>query len=104
MTKFALDTQIAAQPASIRKVLKQQVPTLDAERPLIFSGIGTSWHACHVAAHWLFALSAGRIHAVVLNAHDLAMSALVFRKLDIVFFVIASVRTYGVVALLSRHS
>jgi glutamine---fructose-6-phosphate transaminase (isomerizing) len=75
MTEFALDTQIASQPTSIRKVLKQQVPKLDAERPLILSGIGTSWHACWVAARWLFELSAGRIHALVLNAHDLALTA-----------------------------
>jgi glucosamine--fructose-6-phosphate aminotransferase (isomerizing) len=76
MMKFALDTQIASQPASLREVLKlRQVPTLDASRPLIFAGIGTSWHACRVAARWLFELSGGQIHPTVLNAHDLALTA-----------------------------
>lgn len=76
MMEFALDRQIASQPTAIREVLqRQQVPTLDAERPFIFSGIGTSLHACHVAARWLFELSAGHIHPLVLNAHDLALTA-----------------------------
>ena len=46
---FALDTQIASQPAAIARVLAQvEVPTLDAGRPLIFAGIGTSLHACRI--------------------------------------------------------
>jgi glucosamine--fructose-6-phosphate aminotransferase (isomerizing) len=76
MVDFVLDSQIASQPAAIREVLaRQQVPSLDAERPIIFSGIGTSLHACRVAARWLFELSAGHIHPIVLNAHDLALTA-----------------------------
>ncbi len=75
MVDFALDGQIASQPASIREVLaRRQVPSLDAGRPFIFAGIGTSLHACRVAARWLFELSGGHIHPMVFNAHDLALT------------------------------
>lgn len=74
--EFALDKQITSQPDAIRSLMERiSVPALDSERPFIFSGIGTSLHACRVAAYWLYELSAGRIRASVLNAHELAFSA-----------------------------
>ncbi|GCF09734.1 SIS domain-containing protein [Dictyobacter arantiisoli] len=76
MPEFKLDTQIAAQAASIHRLLTQHdLPRLDAERPLILAGIGTSWHACRVAAYWLIALSHGQIRPLVYNSHDLALNA-----------------------------
>ncbi|GER91594.1 hypothetical protein KDW_57560 [Dictyobacter vulcani] len=82
---FALDAQIASQPEAIARVLAQvEVPTLDAGRPLIFAGIGTSLHACRVAAHWLYTLSGGRILALALSAHDLALTAPLTREHQVV--------------------
>jgi len=73
---FALDDQIASQPAAIRNLLERmQVPTLDRSRPVIFTGIGTSLHACTIAAQWTTELSGGNIRPAVVNAHDLALSA-----------------------------
>ncbi|GCE16325.1 SIS domain-containing protein [Dictyobacter kobayashii] len=73
---FALDKQIASQADAIRSLIARiDIPILDSERPFIFSGIGTSLHACRVAAYWLYELSAGKIRASVLNAHELALSA-----------------------------
>ena len=74
--QFALDDQIASQPAAIRNLLQRiQVPTLDRSRPVIFTGIGTSLHACMIAAQWTTELSAGALRPTVVNAHDLALSA-----------------------------
>ncbi|GLV56149.1 hypothetical protein KDH_29920 [Dictyobacter sp. S3.2.2.5] len=79
--EFALDKQIISQPDAIRSLMECiSVPALDSERPFIFSGIGTSLHACRVAAYWLYELSAGRIRASVLNAHELALSASISRQ------------------------
>jgi glutamine---fructose-6-phosphate transaminase (isomerizing) len=73
---FALDDQIASQPAAIRTLLEHlQVPPLDRDRPVIFTGIGTSLHACMVAAQWTIELSGGTLHPTVVNAHELALSA-----------------------------
>ncbi len=72
---FALDDQIASQPAAIRNLLERiQVPTLDRSRPVIFTGIGTSLHACTVAAQWVTELSSGTLRPAVVNAHDLALN------------------------------
>lgn len=73
---FSLDKQIISQADAIRSLMARiSIPTLDIGRPFIFSGIGTSLHACRVAAYWLYELSAGRVRASVLNAHELALSA-----------------------------
>ncbi len=73
---FALDDQIASQPQAIRTLLARiQVPTLDMNRPLIFTGIGTSLHACRVAALWVSELTSGQLRPAVIHAHDLALSA-----------------------------
>jgi glucosamine--fructose-6-phosphate aminotransferase (isomerizing) len=73
---FALDDQIASQPAAIRNLLERiQVPTLDRSKPVIFTGIGTSLHACTIAAQWTTELSGGTLRPTVVNAHELALSA-----------------------------
>ncbi|MBA2681627.1 MAG: SIS domain-containing protein [Ktedonobacteraceae bacterium] len=72
---FALDDQIASQPQAIRTLLTRiQVPVLDGNRPLIFTGIGTSLHACSVAAFWVSELTLGQVRPSVIHAHDLALS------------------------------
>ena len=72
---FALDDQIASQPEAVRSLLKRiQVPALDQEKPLIFTGIGTSLHACIVAAQWTTQLSGGALRPTVVNAQELALS------------------------------
>ena len=72
--RFALDDQIAAQPDAVRALLgRPDVPALDPERPLVFSGIGTSLHACRVAAAWVAELTAGAARPAALDAHELAL-------------------------------
>ncbi len=39
----------------------------------MFTGIGTSLHACRVAAAWTRLLSGGRVRAHAIDAHDLAL-------------------------------
>ena len=73
--RFALDEQIASQPQALRALFARiEVPALDPARPLIFSGIGTSLHACRVAAYWCTVLSHGALRPLVLHAHELALS------------------------------
>ncbi len=75
-THFALDDQIASQPEALRALLAGiDAPVLDPERPVVFSGIGTSLHACRVAAWWTAALSGGALRPVAIDAHDLALDA-----------------------------
>jgi len=57
-TMFNLDRQIASAPEALRKILTTvEVPKLDGNRPIIFTGIGTSLHAARVAAGWVTCLS-----------------------------------------------
>ncbi len=73
---FALDDQIASQPEAVSSLLKRiQIPTLDQNRRVIFAGIGTSLHACIVAAQWATQLSGGALQPIVVNAHELALNA-----------------------------
>ncbi len=73
--QFALDEQIASQPAAVAaRLARIDVPTLDSDRPLILTGIGTSLHACFVAAAWITELSNGTIRPSVYAAHDLALT------------------------------
>lgn len=71
---FAYDDQIASQPSAVREVLERtRVPDLDPNRPLLFSGIGTSLHACRVAAAWVSELSQGKLRPAAVEAHELAL-------------------------------
>jgi glucosamine--fructose-6-phosphate aminotransferase (isomerizing) len=71
---FAYDDQIASQPNAVRKALEHtRVPALDPNRPLLFTGIGTSLHACRVAAAWVSELSQGKLRPAAIEAHELAL-------------------------------
>lgn len=70
---FAFDEQVTSQPAAIEAVLRRsQPPPLEPDRPMIFAGLGTSLHACRVAASW--ALQTVGASAVAVDAHELALS------------------------------
>jgi glucosamine--fructose-6-phosphate aminotransferase (isomerizing) len=74
---FALDEQIASQPQAVRNLLQRlEVPELNLQRPLIFTGIGTSLHACRVAVAWVNILTAGGVRPVAINAHSLALNTM----------------------------
>jgi glucosamine--fructose-6-phosphate aminotransferase (isomerizing) len=76
MTAFLMDEHIAAQPATVERLLDEAaaVPAIDPERPVVFTGIGTSLHACRVAASWVRLLTGGAARPTALDAHDLALS------------------------------
>lgn len=70
---FAYDEQIASQPAAVADVLARVAPPqLDPARPVVFTGVGTSLHACRVAAAWVAELSEGAIRPSAVGAYDLA--------------------------------
>ncbi len=46
---------------------------MDPARPILFCGIGTSLHACRVAAYWTHELSQGRLRPLAVEAHELAL-------------------------------
>lgn len=72
--RFAYDDQVNSQPAAVRDVLARvDVPALDPRRPLVLTGIGTSFHACRVAAEWVTELSGGRIRPWAVQAHELGL-------------------------------
>ena len=74
MTSFLLDDQIAAQPEAVRDALRRtEPPQLDPERPIVFTGIGTSLHACRVAAAWTAEITEGRLRPQALETHELAL-------------------------------
>jgi len=74
MSQFAYDDQVASQAAAVEEVLRSvEVPTLDSKRPLLFSGIGTSLHACRAAAYWIAELTGGRLRPAAIEAHELAL-------------------------------
>jgi glucosamine--fructose-6-phosphate aminotransferase (isomerizing) len=73
MTSAAFDRHVASQPIEVARLLDLAVPELDRSRPLVFTGIGTSLHACRVAAAWIRILSRGAVRAVAIDAHDLAL-------------------------------
>ncbi len=74
MTQFAYDEQIASQADAVAAVLGSvEVPDLDPALPLLFTGIGTSLHACRVAAYWAHEISGGRLNPPALEAHELAL-------------------------------
>jgi glucosamine--fructose-6-phosphate aminotransferase (isomerizing) len=72
----AFAEQVASQPAVVAGLVGIDVPRLDAARPLVLTGIGTSLHACMIAARWVLTLSGGEVRPLVLDAHDLALGGL----------------------------
>ena len=66
--RFLFDKQIESQPGAVQAVIDRPAPPrLDPSRPLLFAGLGTSLHACRVAAAW-----AG-FPAAAIDAHELAL-------------------------------
>ncbi|PZT83817.1 hypothetical protein DNK56_06670 [Streptomyces sp. AC1-42W] len=70
----AFDRHVAAQPDAVAALLDTELPALDPARPLLFTGIGTSLHACRTAAAWVRLLSGGTVRAAAVDAHDLALT------------------------------
>ena len=71
---FAFDDQIESQADAVGAALSASaVPRLDPTRPLLFSGVGTSLHACRVAACWVSELSQGRLRPAAVESHELAL-------------------------------
>uniref|UniRef100_A0A455SSV4 Glutamine--fructose-6-phosphate aminotransferase [isomerizing] n=1 Tax=Thermosporothrix sp. COM3 TaxID=2490863 RepID=A0A455SSV4_9CHLR len=102
MHYFALDEQIASQPAAVQAVLQRlasQSKLLDPDRPLILVGIGTSYHACRVAAYWVDALSQGKQYARVYSAHEFALSIPVSAEDQVVVVSHRGTKTYPLKAL-----
>jgi glutamine---fructose-6-phosphate transaminase (isomerizing) len=74
LTSFAFDEQVAGQARAVAQALRSaEVPELDLARPLLFSGIGTSLHACRVAAYWIAELSGGRVRPAALESQELSL-------------------------------
>jgi len=68
------DRHVAEQPAVVEGLLAtDEAPALDPARPVVLTGIGTSLHACRVAADWIDIVSEGHVRATAVNAHDLAL-------------------------------
>lgn len=85
MDHFAFDEQIASQPDAVRRVLDSgEVPQLDPERPVVFTGIGTSLHAAQVAGCWATELSRGRVQPRVVEAHEYGLRGAVHPEDQIV--------------------
>ena len=77
--KFVFDEQVASQPDAVAAVRARPAPPLlDRARPLLFAGLGTSLHACRVAAAW-----AG-FPAAAVDAHELALRLPVPRGAQVV--------------------
>jgi len=103
--RFALDDQIAAIPATVRDVLAAvQAPALDPERPVLFSGIGTSLHAARVAADWVTQLTGGRTRAPALDAHHLAARVPLTGEEQVVVISHRGWKRYPTAALAKAHA
>lgn len=75
MSSTAYDEHVASQADAVERLLDAgPVPALDPSRPVVLTGIGTSLHACRVAASWTRMLSGGRVRAHAIDAHDLALN------------------------------
>jgi glucosamine--fructose-6-phosphate aminotransferase (isomerizing) len=72
MRKYAYDDQLASIPRVVEDVLASTcAPELDPDKPLIFTGIGTSLHAARTATEWVCLLSGGTKRAFAVDAHDI---------------------------------
>lgn len=73
MTGFTFDQHVAEQPDVVASLLGTELPGLDPARPIVFTGIGTSLHACRIAAAWTRIVTDGRVRPAAIDAHDLAL-------------------------------
>lgn len=74
MTDLAFDQHVAQQPDVVAALLDAELPALDPNRPIVFTGIGTSLHACRIAAAWTRLVTGGQVRPSAIDAHDLALS------------------------------
>ena len=75
LSSIEFDRHVAAQPQVVADLLEHtRAPALAPDRPLLLTGIGTSLHACRIAAIWIRRLSGGRVRPAVVDAHDLALT------------------------------
>lgn len=75
MGSIAYYAQISSQPAAVARVLAEtRAPKLDPDRPIVFTGIGSSLHACMTAAAWVVEITTGRIRPAVVDAHELVLA------------------------------
>lgn len=75
MGSIAYRRQVASQPDAVARVLAEtHAPALDPDRPVVFTGIGSSLHACMTAAAWVVAVTGGRIRPAAVDAHELVIA------------------------------
>ena len=75
MGSAAYRAQVASQPEAVARILSEtRPPRLDADRPIVFAGVGSSLHACLTAAQWVVDISDGRIRPTVVDAHEFVVS------------------------------
>lgn len=75
MSSTEFDQHVAEQPATVEELLDLSgIPRLGPDRPVVLTGIGTSLHACRVAATWVRRLTGGRLRPAALDAHDLSLT------------------------------
>ncbi len=75
----AYRSQILAQPDAVADALSRtKPPALNPDRPLLFTGVGSSLHACKVASNWVVALTGGTVRPVVVDALELVLSGGVY--------------------------
>lgn len=75
MGSQAYHSQIMSQPAAVARALEQtNAPALDPNRPIVFTGVGSSLHACMTAADWVVAITDGKIRPTVIDALELALA------------------------------
>jgi glutamine---fructose-6-phosphate transaminase (isomerizing) len=68
---FAYDEQLAAIPWTLTELIAvPNYPALDADRPILFTGIGTSLHAARVATEWISQLTLGSVRPLAVDAHE----------------------------------
>ncbi len=74
LAHFAFDDQVKSQADAVAAAMGAEMEVrLDPSRPILFSGIGTSLHACRVAAYWVAELSGGTLRPLAVEAHELAL-------------------------------
>lgn len=75
MSSVAYHDQISSQPNAVARALEQtHPPALAVDRPIVFTGVGSSLHACMTAAAWVVHLTDGRIRPTVIDALELTLA------------------------------
>lgn len=75
MGSKAYYSQIIAQPKAIEAALaRTNAPKLDANKPIIFTGVGSSLHACMTASLWASEITEGKVRPTVIDALELVLA------------------------------